>query len=95
MRRRSVFYPGKNLGALGMGAPSQRDDAELADRVRVLRNYGSRTKYYNEDTWIQFSSGRNAGGAVAGEANAPGRVERPAEKKLSRTTYRLSKASTT
>ena len=42
------FYPGKNLGAQGdAGAVTTNDDA-VADRVRVLRNYGSRTKYYNE-----------------------------------------------
>jgi dTDP-4-amino-4,6-dideoxygalactose transaminase len=42
------FYPGKNLGALGDGGAVVTNDATLADKVRVLRNYGSRVKYHNE-----------------------------------------------
>jgi dTDP-4-amino-4,6-dideoxygalactose transaminase len=42
------FYPGKNLGALGDGGAITTDDPALADRVRLLRNYGSRTKYQHE-----------------------------------------------
>ena len=42
------FYPGKNLGALGDAGAITTNDADLADRVRVLRNYGSRKKYHNE-----------------------------------------------
>ena len=42
------FYPGKNLGAYGDAGGVTTDDDELADRLRVLRNYGSRVKYFNE-----------------------------------------------
>lgn len=42
------FYPGKNLGAMGDGGAVTTNDVELADRIRVLRNYGSSVKYVNE-----------------------------------------------
>ncbi|RST31377.1 DegT/DnrJ/EryC1/StrS family aminotransferase [Sphingomonas ginkgonis] len=42
------FYPSKNLGALGDGGAVTTDDPDLAERVRVLGNYGSRKRYYNE-----------------------------------------------
>lgn len=42
------FYPGKNLGAMGDGGAITTDNADIADRIRVLRNYGSRVKYVNE-----------------------------------------------
>lgn len=42
------FYPGKNLGAFGDGGAITSNDGEIAERVRVLRNYGSRAKYINE-----------------------------------------------
>lgn len=42
------FYPGKNLGAMGDGGAVTTNDDRIADRIRVLRNYGSRVKYVNE-----------------------------------------------
>ncbi len=42
------IYPGKNLGAMGDGGAVTTNDPEIADRIHVLRNYGSRVKYVNE-----------------------------------------------
>ncbi len=42
------FYPGKNLGAFGDGGAVTTSTPEIADRLRLLRNYGSRVKYANE-----------------------------------------------
>ena len=43
------FYPGKNLGALGDAGAITTDNSEHANRVKTLRNYGSKEKYYNEE----------------------------------------------
>ncbi len=48
------FYPTKPLGALGDAGCVCTNDDDLADKVRMLRNYGSRVKYHNE------SIGRNS-----------------------------------
>lgn len=42
------FYPTKNLGAFGDAGAIVTDDAALAERIRMLRNYGSKEKYHNE-----------------------------------------------
>ena len=41
------FYPGKNLGALGDAGAITTNDAELAQMLKALRNYGSHEKYKN------------------------------------------------
>jgi len=48
------FYPGKNLGAYGDGGAVLTRSAELADKVRRLRNYGSEIKYEHPE--IGFNS---------------------------------------
>lgn len=42
------FYPGKNLGALGDGGAVTTNDAETAQQLRLLRNYGSSQKYRHQ-----------------------------------------------
>lgn len=42
------FYPGKNLGALGDGGAILTSDDAIADKVRQLRNYGSKIKYQHD-----------------------------------------------
>ena len=42
------FYPSKNLGCFGDGGAIITDNKELADAIRILRNYGSEKRYYNQ-----------------------------------------------
>ncbi|MFZ9746317.1 MAG: DegT/DnrJ/EryC1/StrS family aminotransferase [Opitutaceae bacterium] len=42
------FYPSKNLGALADAGAITTDDDALADRLRHLRNYGSKVRYQHE-----------------------------------------------
>jgi dTDP-3-amino-3,4,6-trideoxy-alpha-D-glucose transaminase len=46
------FYPGKNLGALGDGGMVVTNRADVADRVRVISNYGSRVKYQHDELGV-------------------------------------------
>jgi dTDP-4-amino-4,6-dideoxygalactose transaminase len=42
------FYPGKNLGAFGDAGAITSNDKLIIEKVKTLRNYGSKKKYYNE-----------------------------------------------
>ena len=42
------FYPTKNLGAFGDAGAIVTNNDEIADRIKYIRNYGSKIKYYNE-----------------------------------------------
>lgn len=43
------FYPGKNLGAFGDAGAITTNDSNIAERISLLRNYGSKKKYFNEE----------------------------------------------
>ncbi|MEN6326648.1 MAG: DegT/DnrJ/EryC1/StrS family aminotransferase [Syntrophomonas sp.] len=42
------FYPAKNLGAFGDGGAVLTNDIELSTKIKMLRDYGSSSKYYNQ-----------------------------------------------
>jgi dTDP-4-amino-4,6-dideoxygalactose transaminase len=48
------FYPGKNLGAYGDAGAVLTNNADLAERVKRIRNYGSNVKYFHPE--IGFNS---------------------------------------
>jgi dTDP-4-amino-4,6-dideoxygalactose transaminase len=42
------FYPGKNLGACGEGGAVTTDDAEVAAKIKMIRDHGQVKKYYHD-----------------------------------------------
>jgi dTDP-4-amino-4,6-dideoxygalactose transaminase len=63
------FYPSKNLGAFGDGGAIVTNDETLADRLRMLRNYGQRTK--NDYVMFGFNSRLDTLQAAILEAKLP------------------------
>lgn len=43
------FYPSKNLGAFGDGGAVTTNDPLFADKLRMMRNYGSKKKYIHDE----------------------------------------------
>ena len=48
------FYPGKNLGAAGEGGILVTNDLDLAERARVLRDWGQTKKYYHDHMGFNY-----------------------------------------
>ena len=46
------FYPGKNLGAYGDGGAITTNDNKIAEHLRLLRNWGGKTKYQHDEIGI-------------------------------------------
>jgi len=42
------FFPTKNLGAFGDAGAVTTNDGDVAEKIRMYRNYGSKEKYYNQ-----------------------------------------------
>lgn len=46
------FYPTKNLGAFGDGGAIVTNNQDIAEKISMLRNYGSRIKYQFEEVGV-------------------------------------------
>ena len=51
------FYPTKNLGALGDGGMVVTNDTELAEKARLLREYGWKERYISQISGMEYAPG--------------------------------------
>jgi len=58
------FYPGKNLGACGEAGGITGNDPVLADKLRMLRNHGSKVRYYHEIVGYNYRMGGFEGASL-------------------------------
>jgi dTDP-4-amino-4,6-dideoxygalactose transaminase len=56
------FYPGKNLGSITDGGAAITNSKNIFDKLKSLRNYGSKIKYYHDE--IGFNSRLNSTSAI-------------------------------
>ena len=71
------FYPGKNLGAYGEGGAVVTNDRRVRSRtVRMLRDWGAEREVPPRPEGLQLPHGRHPGGDPAGQAAAPGGLDR-------------------
>ena len=65
------FSPDEELGVFGDAGAVVTDDPDLADRVRLLRNYGSPVKYSNEIAGYNSPTRPPPSGLPASQAHSP------------------------
>lgn len=46
------FYPSKNLGCYGDGGALMSNNTDLADKIKVICNHGSKVKYFHEEIGV-------------------------------------------
>ncbi len=70
------FYPGKNLGAYGEAGAVMTNNADLAEKMRMLRDHGQTREVLPRDDRLERPHGRLPGRDPERQAQAPGQVER-------------------
>jgi dTDP-4-amino-4,6-dideoxygalactose transaminase len=59
------FYPGKNLGALGEAGAVVTNEVGVAERVKLMRNWGSPVRYVHDDVAFNYRMDGIQGGFLS------------------------------